>query len=68
MRARRRGFVGHLERDEFLFCAVRFLFGKNRATIKFTFVERNKKTNARFDGCGFLVEFVAVKRITNFRA
>src|SRR5882724_780918 len=68
MRTRRCGFLVHLERDEFLLHAVSFLFGENRAAIESTFVERNKKSDARFNRRGVLIQFVAVKRIANFRA
>ena len=68
MWARRRGFAGHLERDKFLFHADHFLLRENRATDKFAFVERHEKSYARFNRRGVLVQFVAVKRIADFRA
>ncbi len=68
MRPRRRGFAGHLERDEFFLHAVGFLFRENGAAIEFALVERDKKSEPGLDGRGLLVQFMAVKRIANFRA
>ena len=36
--------------------------------MKFAFVERHKKSQPGLDGRGVLVQFMAVKRIANFRA
>ena len=68
MRTRRRGFIGHLEGDEFFFHAIRLLFGQHGATNEFALVERDKKSDASLNRRGVLVQFVAVKRIANFRA
>ena len=44
------------------------MFGKDLAADKIAFVERDKKSQAGFDGCGFLIQFMAVERIANFGA
>jgi hypothetical protein len=38
------------------------------AAVEFALVERHEKPEAGFDGRGLLVQFMAVKRVANFRA
>src|SRR5665213_1796009 len=68
MRAGRRGFARHFEGNQFLFHTVRLLSGKNGSSDKFSFVQRDEKSDARFNRRGVLVQFMAVKWIADFRA
>src|ERR1019366_7666784 len=58
----------HFERDQFFLHAVRLLFREHGTAVELALVERNEKSDARLDRRGIFVQFVAVKRIANFRA
>src|ERR1035437_1091950 len=68
MRTRRRGFIGHLERGEFLVHAVGLLLREDGTAMEIAFVERYERSDPGLNRRGVLVEFVAVKRVTGFRA
>jgi len=68
MRTRGRAPVGHLKRHQLLFDAVGFLLRQFVATSKFAFVKGNEETQAGFDRCSVLIEFVAIEGIADLRA
>src|SRR5262249_55440379 len=66
--ARRRATVRGLEGDAFFLHAAGFLFRQNGATDEIALVERDKETDAGFDGSGVFVEFVTVERVADLGA
>src|ERR1035437_2780846 len=68
VRARWSGPVGHLERHELLGRALRLLLGENGATDEFALVQGHKEAHPGLDAGGVPIQFVAVERVTHFRA
>src|SRR5205814_506153 len=60
--------VRHFECDGFFAHAIGLLLSQNRASDKITFVQRDKKSEASFDGCCLFIQLVAVKWVTSFGA
>src|SRR6185436_4274353 len=65
---RRRRLRRHREGRQFPLRTVLLLPREHAAPDKISFVQRNEKSDARLDRRGVLIQLVAVKRITNFRA
>src|ERR1017187_3360147 len=68
VRARRCRAVRHFERHELFARAISLLLGQHGSADELALIQRNEEAHARLDGSGVLVQFMAVKWVTNFGA